>query len=169
MTDEEVSKYLRLRCVEDGDCLRWYTKAKSVHRRKHPMLRLEGEPVLARRALYEAERGKLRPTYSLIPSCGDDCCIEPTHQKQITRSQKCILGGEAAKDSPTRAANVRASRVEKGLSLLNPELARVIREAEGTCVALAAQHGVSVKAVSDCRLGKTWPEASPFAALMELA
>lgn len=166
MTPEEISKYIRLRCVQDGDCLRWYTKAKTVNRRRHPMFKVDGKPVLARRALYEAERGVLRPSYSLVPCCGDECCIEPSHQKQITTAQRCILGGKAAKDSPTRAANVRAARLEKGMLLLTPDLAREIRSADGTCVALAAHYGVSVKAISDCRLGKTWPEASPFAGLM---
>jgi hypothetical protein len=84
MTNEETSEYLRLRCVDaGGGCLHWYTKAKTENRKRHPMFRFPGDrkPVLARRALYEAERGTIRPGYYLVPSCEDEyflifSCVE---------------------------------------------------------------------------------------------
>lgn len=163
MTD--LGPYIRMRSVEEGDCLHWYTKAQSRERRKHPMFRLDNKTYLARRALYEAECGEIRSGYNLLPTCGNEFCIQPEHQKQITVRQAAVMGGRAGSQSLTRGPKVRATRVKKGYSLLTPDLAREVRAADGTCTELAKKYGVSIKAVSDCRLGKTWPEVNPFAGL----
>lgn len=165
---EEVSKYIRLRCVEEGECLRWYTKAKSRNRQRHPLMRLPGDrtPVLARRALFEAEKGRpIRDGYSLVPTCGDERCIEPKHQKERSKREIARLGAKEATHSPTRGAKVRAARAAKGLSILNdPAVRQDIRTSNDTCTAWAERLGVSIKAISDLRLGKTWPEAGLLAA-----
>lgn len=167
MTSDEISQYIRLRCVEDGGCLRWYTKAKTAVRRRHPLFRFPGDrkPQLARRALFEAEKGRpIRPGHSLAPGCGDDCCILPEHQKELSAPQVSRLGARVAKKSPTRSAKVRAARAAAGLSTLNdPQLRQQIRTSDDTCTAWAERLNVSIKAISDLRLGKTWPDG-PLAA-----
>jgi len=168
MTPTEVSEYIRLRCRQCADCLFWYTKAKTENRRRHPMGRLpeHDKPLLMRRALYEAEKGPIRKGYSLIPKCGDDCCIEPEHQKQITHNQQSVAGSEVSKESPTRGLRVSASRRKQGLLKLTPELVREIRASNETGLAIAQRLGVHNKTISDVRLYKTWADVdNPFGKL----
>lgn len=165
---EEVSKYIRLRCVEIGDCLRMDSKAKTRHHRRHPLIRLPGvkQQALARRALYEAERGPIRGSQVLTPTCGDECCIEPGHQKQISQREKRKLGAEAGGKSPTRAAKVRAARQVQARNKLNMDLAREIRSSDETNEALGARFGVHPGTISKVRHHHYYRERDPFAGLM---
>lgn len=167
--NEEVSMYIRSRCSEIGECLRMNSKAKTRHHRRHPLIRLPGveQQVLARRALYEAERGPIRGSQVLTPTCGDECCIQPEHQKQISQREKRRLGAEAGGKSPTRAAKVRAARQVQARNKLNLELAREIRASDETNVAWAARLNVNPATISDVRKHKTWRDVrDPFAGLM---
>lgn len=168
MTPEEISKYVRMRCIEDGGCLRFYTKAKTAGRRRHPLVYIEGKQQLARRALYAAERGPIRVGYSLMPICGDECCLEPEHQKQLTLKQQSEAGSSKATHSPTRAAKVLESRRRLGLVKMTPELVLEVRQSDETGLALAERLGVDGKTISDIRLWKTWRHVgcNPFAGLV---
>lgn len=132
-------------------------------------MRLPGgeKQLLARRALYEAEKGPLREGYVLVPSCGDECCIEPDHQKQITDRQKSQIGAKVSNESPTKAAAAFAHRIAKGLTRLTEEQVREIRTSDELGQRLAERFGVHPKTISDVRLGKSWRGVgNPFAGLL---
>lgn len=171
MTPQETSAYLRLRCYEaGGGCLRWYTKGRSEIRRRHPLVRIPGanKQVVARRALYEAEKGPIREGYCLTPHCGDECCIEPAHQLQITNRQKSVMGQRVSAGSQTRGARVAATRMAMGLVRLTEAQVLEIRSSDEPGNVIARRLGVHDKTVSDVRLWKTWRnvgQRDPFAGL----
>jgi hypothetical protein len=167
MTPEQEKK-IRDGLIEDGDCIRWRTNGKSAIRRRHPLVNMDGKQYLVRRALYEMEKGApLRQSIFLIPTCGDECCINPAHQKQLTSKQKSELGAIKGSQTLGRAAKVAAAVRSHSKTKLTMDLAREIRASNESGVAWAKRLGVDEKSIWNIRHYITWKEyaANPFAAL----
>lgn len=162
----EKERSIRAKIIEDGGCWRWDTAAKTKHNRKHPAVMVDGKMKLVRRVVYEMERGPLRPTIFLVPSCGDECCIHPEHMRQLTKAQKNMLGSKAAAGSPSRGAKVSAA-ARRTRAKLTEESAREIRMSDESLPVLARRYGVDEKAIWDVRQGNTWRDyRNPLAGLL---
>lgn len=150
-----------------GDCIRWDTEARSAARRRHPMIVVDGKGILIRRYLYEKANGPLRSGYLLVPHCGDECCIAPEHQKQITVRQKNLIAAKQEAANRSRSRKVAAARRASGRVKLSMELAREIRNSDESGPKLARRLGVHEKAIWDVRHHVSWKEDfNPFAGLV---
>jgi hypothetical protein len=163
MTPEKEKK-IRAKLIDDGDCLRWDSVAKTAHARRHPAVMVEGKVLLVRRVVYEMERGPLRPSIYLAPTCGDECCVKPEHQKQLTKQQKNTMGAKLGASAPGRNAKVSAAARKR--AKLTVEAVQEIRNGNATIPALAQRFGVHEKAIWLVRQGLTWKDySSPFRGL----
>jgi hypothetical protein len=158
---------IKARCNEVGECWEKITKAKTNHRRKHPLIGLGGKPVLARRVAYEQAKGPIKPGYKLVPHCGNEECINPEHQKQVTGKQSSRIGGVNGRGSATRSAKLAAARRgTPGLSKITMEIAREIRDSEEKLSVLGARHGIDPSRVAQIQRGEGWKDYStPWAGL----
>lgn len=166
MSPKDEAK-VRSKIIDDGGCWRWDTQAKTTHNRRHPAILLDGKMHLVRRVVYELERGELRPNIFLAPTCGDECCIHPEHQKQLTRAQKNLMGAKLGAAAPGRNAKVSAHVRESGRAKLSLDIAREIRGSNEPMKILAERYGVHQKAIWDVRRNRTWKDyRNPFGGLM---
>lgn len=157
---------IRGRLIDDGDCIRWDTDCQSARSRRHPQVYVGGKPLLVRRVVYEMEMGPIRDGYSLIPDCGDECCVKPQHQKQVTVKQKSAIGARQAAKSPNRSATVSATFRASGRAKLSLEIAREIRASDEPDSVFAKRYGVDQKSIWAIRHHETWKDYSnPFAGL----
>lgn len=97
----------------------------------------------------EIPKGKLwRPT------CHEAHCVNPEHQRYITRSR--LMGGEK---SSVHVMKMTIAR--RGRSKLTPEAVEDIRNSTDTLHSAAARHGVTRSTVSRIRLGQCWKAIGP--------
>jgi len=157
---------LKAKCNEVGDCWEWITTARSVARKRHPMTKLDGKPVLLRRHAYELVHGEMDAGRYLVPHCGNACCINPEHQQVLSERQKNKLGGKRAAKSPTRAGSVAVAKRAQSTTKLSMEIAQAIRASDDPCDIEAAKHGVHPSRVTQIRRGQGWKDYSnPFSGL----
>jgi hypothetical protein len=156
-------QYIKIRCVEIGDCWEWASPLSKPERRANPEVRVGKYKGSARRYAYTQARGEIRPGWVVSPTCGNPYCINPEHQAQMTKRQ-CIQ--KAAKDGrlggtkPKRTASVR-SRAKLSL-----EIAREIRARHEPGYVLAEVYGVDRSLIHRIKNGTCWrDESNPFARL----
>lgn len=155
---------IRARCDEVGDCWEIRSSVKTRTRRKHPLLFQDGKSVLARRLAYELHKGELSATRYLVPRCGNDVCINPEHQKALTKRENASRTGKISSAAVGRAEKIALARRKK--SKLTKEAVQDIRASDEAQDVLAARHGISQSMVSQIQLGKSWRDvSSPFAGL----
>ncbi len=156
---------LKFRCDVVGECWEFRTDAKTPIRRRHPMAQVNGYPTLLRRHAYELVRGPIEEGY-LAPFCENPCCINPAHQKVMTKKQASTRGGKAAAHSPTRSANVAKARRERGQTKITMEIANIIRGSEAAAHEEALKYGIDQANITAIRRGKVWKDyANPFTGL----
>lgn len=157
---------IKARCVEIGDCWQWAT-GKSLHFRRYPTVVIDGKVVLARRVAYALLKGPIPKGYSILPSCGNEFCVNPAHQAALTESQKGKVAAERGAFSyAVRAAKIAEARRKQ--MKLTIEQAREIRASEEAEPVLAARYGINKSLVGRIRRGQAWKEygANPWAGLL---
>jgi hypothetical protein len=154
-------EYIKIRCVEVGDCWEWGSPLSTPERRANPEVRVGKYKGSARRYAYIQARGEIRPKWVVVPNCGNPNCINPEHQSQMSKKQcvqKAAKAGKLAGSKPKRTASVR-SRAK-----LTMEQAREIRGRTEPGYVLAAEYGVDRSMIHRIRNGQNWRDHSnPFA------
>jgi DNA-binding transcriptional regulator YiaG len=155
---------IHARCDEVGECWEIRSDVKSRNRRKHPQVFQDGKCVLVRRLAYELHRGELSSARYLVPRCGNEVCINPQHQKALTKRENASRTGKISSRAPGRPQKIAATKRKR--SKLTPEAIKEIREGEHKQGVLAQRHGISQSMVSQIQRGKAWRDnSSPFAGL----
>jgi hypothetical protein len=156
-------EYIKIRCVEMGECWEWASHLSTPERRANPEVRVGDYKGSARRYAYTQARGEIRPGWIVAPNCGNPDCINPAHQAQMSKGQrirKAAKAGRLGGSKPKRTASVR-SRAKLSL-----EIAREIRARPEPSKVLAPVYGVDKSVIKRIRNGTYWrDEANPFAGL----
>lgn len=158
---------LRARCTECGDCWELQTGAKSEHHRRHPQVRHDGKPYLARRLAYELANGPIRADLRAVPKCGNPYCINPAHQSLLTEKQKGKKAAKAGAFSSWARRKKIAEHMRRTEAKITLEQAMEIRTSEEQGKDLAKRYGLAETTISAIKRGERWRDYSnPFAALM---
>ena len=148
---------IRLRCIEDGECLLW-TGNKSEG--GHP--KLPGGS--GRRAVWAAAFGKVPVGKLVTVKCEHVDCLAPKHLKLTDKAEVGALVG--ARVEVRIKKSIASARIQRQRGKLDIDKARAIRASVETCAELAGRYGVHLTLISAVRLNKAWREtASPFAGL----
>jgi predicted XRE-type DNA-binding protein len=156
---EQIRKHV----VEEGDCWNWTGAMQTSG--TVPTMNYKRKVGAVRRFILQeqgVDLSKRLATYT----CGNPLCVNPEHVSPATRRavqrrtteeqghQKSLLRRKKLADNARKRAK------------LNPELARQVREADGTQDEIAARFGVSQATVSVIKRGVTWKDYNnPFAGL----
>lgn len=154
---------IRKHIVEEGDCWNWTGALQSTG--TVPTMNYKRKVGAVRRFIL-MEQGvdlsKRLATYT----CGNPMCVNPEHVAPATRRAVQV---RSAKELGYQANPVRRKKLADNArkrAKLTPELARQVREADGTQDQIAEQFGISQATVSVIKRGKTWKDYSnPFAGL----
>ena len=148
---------VRLRCIEDGECLLW-TGNKSES--GHPKLP-DGS---GRRAVWAAAFGKVPAGKLVTVTCENVDCLAPKHLKLTDKAEVAARVG--AKIEVRVKKSIASARIQRQRGKLDFDKVRAIRASGETCAELADRYGVHFTLISAVRLNKAWREAaSPFAGL----
>jgi predicted XRE-type DNA-binding protein len=158
---EQIRKHV----VEEGDCWNWTGALQGCG--TVPTMNYKRKVGAVRRFILQEQgvdldKGKRLATYT----CGNTMCVNPEHTAPATRRavqrrtteelghQKSLLRRKKLADNARKRAK------------LNPELARQVREADGTQDEIAERFGISQATVSAIKRGVTWKDYNnPFAGL----
>ena len=159
----ELIERIRKHIVEEGDCWNWTGALQSCG--TVPTMNYKRKVGAVRRFIL-LEQGvdlsKRLATYT----CGNPLCVNPEHVVPATRR---AVQARNAKELGYLSNPVRRKKLSDNArkrAKLTPELARQVREAEGTQDEIAEQFGISQATVSVIKRGKTWKDYSnPFAGL----
>lgn len=167
MNMNEWLHWLETRTMRDGKCLIW----KRAHVQGVPQASVTfpelgiKKAVNVRRALWEAKVGRPpRKAYVVVCTCGVDGCVEPSHLKEISRSQ---LHKGRKQTAAHRLACTIAARQRK-TTKLSEEDVRAIRHGDESAEEMAARYGVTAAHVWGIRRNAWCREVTknPFAGLM---
>lgn len=152
MTPEQ----LKARCIEDGDCLIWYTKDKG---QDGPRVSIDGKRQYVRPLIY----GKAIPKgMVLTTSCGNRLCLAHV----VARSQSWISRRTMASVAVNPAYRAKMSAVKSKGSKLSDDAVRQIRASDRPAKVDAEEHGISAAYVNMIRNGQFRRDYSnPFAGL----
>ena len=156
--------YVRARCVEDGDCLRWTGTLYNGH----PGGTLDGRKILIRRALYEHANGPIPAGQIIRCHCGTPLCIQREHWRLTTyRSVATECGALGLMSGPVRSARIAATKRAGPQARITQDEARAIRVSVEPGTVLAARHGIAESTVSRIRRSEVRREyvGNPWAGL----
>ncbi len=159
---EYVSRY----SAEDGDCVRWTGFAYGGS----PGGVIGSKKFLVARALWEAERGPIKPGVYLRCTCDLKMCINLDHRKLMTQKQMSKLNGSLGLMSgPVRSAKIAATKRAGKQAKVSDADVQAIRESEEPGAVLARRYGVSNATISKYRLYKSRREfgGNPFLGLLQ--
>jgi len=149
---------LLARTVEEGDCLLWTGYATQG---KYPQWRIKNINRPARRVVYEAVHGPIKPGLQVGVNCGCDLCMHPDHL--VARPKKLAM--RRIKMTRAKRMNIAHARRAKSAKL-TIELVREIRASDEPGNVIEKRMGLVKGYASRIRLGKLWADhASPFAGL----
>jgi ribosomal protein L34 len=158
--------WVESRCDVTGDCWEWKSEARTAHAKRHPLIRINGQPTLMRRHAYEQVHGELPEDRYLVPHCGNSACIAPDHQRVISQKQRNKLGGRVASHSPTRGRKVSQSRRAAGRTKLDEQKVMEILTTNESAVSMGMRMGVHPSRITQVRRGEGWKDyTNPFAGL----
>lgn len=158
------------RCVHDAetDCMNWTGAVQP--KSKSPTIRRAdgGQGASLRRMLLEVAKGRPAPPKMVATyMCGNRACVRLEHQGLISRAEL-----QKRNDSQfDAAARLRKSyrisvKVRLAKAKLTLDLAREIREADGTYFEISKKYGVSMHTVGSIKRGLTWRDLdNPFTRL----
>lgn len=161
---KNVGAYIRMRCVEEGDCLMWQGARSDSGQ---PCMHHQGKTrAMVRRVLYAEVHGVEVPAdRCVITTCGQRLCLNPKHLKEVSRGE---VRTHAAKFGAYKSAAMvmkRTAAVRKK-SHITEEVVEHIRAAK-TAREAHEQTGVSLGYVYLIRDGvRRAPLGNPFAGLM---
>lgn len=162
--NEEVSKYIRLRCVEEGDCLLWTGPTSETG---HPNMMLAGtrRKCMVRRVIYEAKKGTIPKGRLIVTTCGNRLCLHEDHLRAVTMPEARRRAAERGEYRNPLAALKRTATLRRN-SRYDEETIRRIRDAPTAKVA-HLETGASLAYVYAIRHGqRRAPLASPFQGLL---
>lgn len=137
--------YVRARCVEDGDCLRWTGTLYNGH----PGGTLDRKKILIRRALYERANGAIPAGKIIRCSCGTPLCVELEHCQLTTyRGVAKECGALGLMSGPVRSARIAEAKRAGDQAKVTQHEARVIRVSDQPLRVLAERYGISESTVS---------------------
>lgn len=156
---EQIQKHV----VEDGDCWNWTGALQSCG--TVPTMNYKRKIGAVRRFIL-LEQGvdlsKRLATYT----CGNPMCVNPEHVAPATRRSVQRRTTEELGHQQSLLRRKKLADNARRRAKLSPELARQVREADGTQDEIAARFGVSQATVSVIKRGVTWKDYSnPFAGL----
>jgi len=155
-TDIRLSDLLA-RTVEEGDCLVWTGYAQH---RKYPQWRIKNINRPARRIVYEAVHGPLRPGLQVGINCECELCVHPDHL--VARPKKLAM----RKVKMTRSKRLNIANARRANSKLTIDIVREIRASAEPGNVIELRLGLQKGYASRIRLGKVWADhSSPFAGL----
>ena len=149
--------YIRLRCVEDGDCWLWQGALNSTG---HPIMKYPGRPCsTVRRLVMEAAGDPPAPRQPTVNTCGDPLCVSPAHTAKSTIQK---VGKEAAKRGAfsrlDRRMKIAATR--RKTAKLTIEKANEIRHSSEGIKELAERYSVNPSFIKAIRRGDVWRDYS---------
>lgn len=153
--------YIRLRCVEEGECWIWRLGTD----KGKPRLSVGGQSTSVRRLAYKITHGD-PGRMNVTDKCGERLCCNPEHLRAATHSQIGVAAAKAgAFSSMTRKAKISEAR--RRHAKLSDEQVCEIRISTDSGPALSAKYGVSKTTVNKIRAGKLRKDYSnPFSQLM---
>lgn len=159
-----VGAYIRMRCVEEGDCLIWQGARSDSGQ---PCMHHNGKTrAMVRRVLYAEVNGvEIPDDRCVITTCGQRLCLNPKHLKEVSR-------GEVRTHAAKLGAYKSAARVLKRTATLRKKshiTDEVVARIRGAKTAREAheQTGVSLPYVYQIRDGvRRVPLGNPFAGLL---
>lgn len=158
----------RVRRLSDqvGDCWEWRGFVETDGR--VPIIKVGGRHTPVRRAVAVAT-GRLEPISKnrAVPKCHNWRCVNPAHVIVVTHSdanKRARMQLDQAQ--PFLCRKIALAR--RQTSKLTSEIAREIREAEGSITLISAQYKISRSTVSDIKTGRIWRDYSnPFYNLVQ--
>lgn len=156
---EQIRKHI----VEEGDCWNWTGAVQTCG--SVPTMNYKRKVGAVRRFILEeqgVDLSKRLATYT----CGNPLCVNPEHVAPATRRavQRRTTEEQGHQQGLLRRKKLADNARKR--AKLNPELARQVREADGTQDQIAERFGISQATVSVIKRGVTWKDYSnPFAGL----
>lgn len=158
--------YIRLRCVEEGECWIWQQATSTTGA---PVINRGGSVKTVRRQMAEEMGMPLTRSSVVSTKCGDPLCCHPDHLKIISRSEQMKQVAQRTQYGANPARNRRISEVarKRPTTRLTPEIVRELRETRPKVRDAAAKYKVSTFAIASAMRGDTWKDYSnPFSQLM---
>lgn len=157
----ELTKRIRARCIEDGDCLIWQGYSLSG---RNPQIKYQGKVLLVRRVLWEAKNGPIPAGKHIAVTCSTPNCVHHIQAETCSETQK-RAGEKGMYSTPQRCAKIAATK-QAQCSPLTLEQVQDIRYGPGTAKDAALRHGVGHTTAAGIRRGDRWKEySSPFTGL----
>ena len=162
---------IQARCTEDGDCLVWTGK---LHQRTGSPAGTEwidgrdAYVAIRRRAFEEYNRTKLTKGQEIICTCGNAACLEKTHLRKVSRSERMRLmhvNMDAATKLRRNQSLARAMQAQRGK--LSPEAVEAIKNSPDGPYVTAKRLGVNGVIASRIKRGTSYKDytRNPFAGL----
>ncbi len=153
---------VRMRCIEDADCWVWQG---AVQGKSMPLMNNGGNIMAVRRALFLDLHGEVQKGCEVVGTCETRLCVNPEHIGQITVKTRRRLLAQKRNLQPVSAALIAKNR--KLHAKLDLEKVRHIRACDERSDVLAELYGVSRTRINQVRSGSAWPDANPFAGLLQ--
>lgn len=161
---DELIERIRKHVVEEGDCWNWTGALQS--RSAVPTMNYKRKVGAVRRFILleqGVDLGKRLATYT----CGNPLCVNPEHVAPASRRAVQVRSAKELAYQTSPVLRKKLSDNARKRAKLTPELARQVREADGTQDSIAARFGISKAAVSAIKRGKIWKDyTSPFGGLV---
>lgn len=157
-------QWLKERCTEDGDCLVWDLASTSDGCPRYTIRTPEGKKtVQVRRKVLEATLGRpLAPGMLATVTCGNQRCLCGKHLQESSKSE--VVAKAWARPDVRAKKRLSATKTSRQRGKLDMEAVQMIRNSDKTLMALSAELGVSISAISKVRRREAWVDliASPF-------
>lgn len=129
-----LAEKLRLRCIEDGDCLIW----QGAMNERGPSMKVGGKQYSVRQAVWSNRAGRPFPKgWVATVGCGRKACLE--HVVGMTRA--AFNAKLNKRINPIRSRKVAAAK--RANSRLSQDAVRAIRLDDRPMAVVAAEHGIS--------------------------
>lgn len=157
-----TAESLRVRCVEEGECLIW----QGYFAGRTPMVYNITRMVSVRRLFTLLTRGAAKGGGYYVPTCGDDRCVDPKHTAWHSRSEHASKMAKNANASIS-AQQVRRAKVSNTRRSISVQAVMEIRNSDEPVRVLAAKYGISRTMIQRYKTGKSGVSLSlnPFAGL----
>ena len=156
---------LKARTVEEGECWLWQGYVAN----NTPQVNADGRMVPVRRLMLQLAGIALRPGVVFCGcKCGNALCIRPEHVVQRDKMAHLSAMGKAAGQGAAYAERIaKLTQARRARSKLTIEIAREIRQAEGSCREIGERFGVDKTIVARIIRGEAWKDAAnPFGGLL---
>lgn len=150
LTMSDLVQQILAKTVEEGDCLIWQGRIANGS----PLVYVDGVYRTARRVLWEALHGPMKPGMNATCSCREPGCVKPEHLRAASVKQIAKQAGKEGKfSSLQRRAKIAAACRKR--SQLTPEMVQRIRLADSGA-AIARELGICRSTASKIRRGDSW-------------